>query len=571
MDDAGLALVAFEPCGRRGRVPRGTTVMEAARLLGADLLNVCGGQGTCGKCAVRPLGMGGLGGSDAPALSAPSETERELFAGHAAAEPWRLACEARVLGHVVVHVPERARAGRQVIRKAVTGPLRCPVDPAVPLPAGCGPRTAFGVALDVGSTTIACYLCDLVTGAVVESAAMINPQVAYGEDVMARITFAIGRAGGGAILHAAVVGALNQLIADVAAAAGITSHDVRDIVIVGNTCMHHLVLGLDVEPLSYPPFSPVVREATDVPACDLGIDVPPGVNLHALPTVAGFVGADTLGVLIGAEPFADVQQATLVIDIGTNGELVLGKSGRLVCSSCATGPALEGAGMKFGMRAAPGAIERVRIDPGTLTVRCKRVGDEGWWAADEGGEAAGLCGSGVFDAVAEACRRGIIQRNGRFDLAVGRRALRDGPDGPELVLARSSGSQTSSVVLTQDDVRSFQLAKGAMCSAARLMMRHLGVEQLDRVVLAGAFGSVIDPASAAAVGLYPECHLDHVVAVGNAAGDGARAALLSRARREEAQRLARQMEHLELTRLPSFARELARAMFLPGGPGPEGS
>lgn len=296
---------------------------------------------------------------------------------------------------------------------------------------------------------------------------------------------------------------------------------------------------------------------------ELGLRISPGAYVYVLPIEAGFVGADNVAVLIAEEPY-NQDDMVLTIDIGTNGELVLGNREKLISSSCATGPAFEGAQMKYGMRAAPGAIEKLEIDPDTKEVRFKVIGEEAWSTDLEEVGAKGICGSGIIDAIAQMFRADIMQRNGRLNTNLETPRLRIADDGPEFVIAWANETSIGQdITVCQADVRAMQLAKGAMYVGAKLMMRHLGVETLDKVVLAGAFGSYIDKKSAATIGLFPDCALENVYAVGNAAGDGARIALLNIEKRKEADKIARQVEYIELTVEPDFEKEFAKAMWFP--------
>jgi uncharacterized 2Fe-2S/4Fe-4S cluster protein (DUF4445 family) len=294
----------------------------------------------------------------------------------------------------------------------------------------------------------------------------------------------------------------------------------------------------------------------DIRARDIGLMVSPGAYVHLLPVIAGFVGADTVGVLIAEEPY-NRDEITLIIDVGTNGELILGNRNRLICSSCATGPAFEGATIRHGMRAAQGAIEAIHIDPSTLEVEFNIIG------RDEV-KAKGICGSGIIDGVAEMFVAGILKKNGQFNKDLKTRRLRFDSEGPAFVIAWPNETYTGQeIVICLDDVRAVQMAKGAIYAAAKLMMAELGVRHLDKVILAGAFGSFINRKSAAAIGLFPDCELENVQAVGNAAGDGARIALLNAEKRKEADHESAKVEYVELTTRPGFQKEYARAMYFP--------
>ncbi len=421
----------------------------------------------------------------------------------------------------------------------------------------------YGLAVDIGTTTVAAYLCNLGNGELVATDSMMNPQVAMGEDVMSRITYAMShREGGLGRMQGALIDGLNKLIRNVARSSKLTPRDIREVTFVGNTAMHHILLGIDPEYLGVAPFTPAVHGSLDVKARDLGLQVHPGASAHILPIEAGFVGADNVGVLIAEEPY-NQDEIILIVDIGTNGELVLGNRHRLLSTSCATGPALEGAHIKSGMRAAPGAIERVRIDPQTYEVGCRLIGDE----HRRGRRAVrprGLCGSGIIDAVAELYRAGVIDRTGRFRKGLSSARLVAVDGRPEFILAHAEETAIGrDITVSQEDVRNVQLAKAALYAGARLLMRRLGVDRVDRVVLAGAFGSYIDTEEAQVLGLFPDCPPGRIYAVGNAAGDGARIALLNRHKRREAEEVARRVEYVELTLEPDFQRYFVEAMYIP--------
>ena len=424
----------------------------------------------------------------------------------------------------------------------------------------------YGLAVDIGTTTVAAYLCNLSNGQVVATDSMMNPQVTYGEDVMSRITYAMMNPPDGLKrMEEAIIEGLNALAQSTAKIAGIAPEEIMEMTVVGNTAMHHIFLGIDPQHLGVAPFAPSVHRSLDIKARELNLRVHPAANVHVLPVEAGFVGADNVGVLITEEPYRKKEMA-LIIDIGTNGELVLGNKERLISSSCATGPALEGAHIQFGMRAAPGAIERVRIDPETLGVRFKVIGQELWNDECAPGEiqARGICGSGIIEAVAEMFKAGVVERSGRINGGISNPRLRKAEKGYEFVIARAEETSIGQdITVSVSDVRAVQLAKGALYAGAKIMMGVLGVERLDKVILAGAFGSYIDSERAMTLGMFPDCDLQKVVAVGNAAGDGARIALLNRKKRAEADRVAREVEYVELTVYPEFSTEFAEAMYIP--------
>jgi uncharacterized 2Fe-2S/4Fe-4S cluster protein (DUF4445 family) len=345
-------------------------------------------------------------------------------------------------------------------------------------------------------------------------------------------------------LRQAVTTGINQLLLKACARAGVAAKHVAEMIIVGNTVMHHLLLGLETQFLVRTPFTSVVQRPCDLRAQDLGLEINPAGNIHILPIIAGFVGADVVGDLVATQ-FYHGKEVTLLIDIGTNGELILGnESLGLTACSVAAGPAFEGSHIGFGMSASPGAIEHVRIDPASCDVQYETIG---------GSPPKGVCGSGILDAVAEMLQAGIILPNGKIEMSIPSRRLRQGQEWIEFVLEWAENTALGKdIALTQKDVREVQLAKAAFRAGVRILMQHMGVKQVERVVLAGAFGSYLDPKSALAIGMLPPCDPERIISVGNAAGTGARMALLSKSQRAEAANVALRVNYLELTVQPNF-------------------
>jgi uncharacterized 2Fe-2S/4Fe-4S cluster protein (DUF4445 family) len=561
-------------------------------------------------------------------LSPMGSSERKFLSPEQEQEGFRLACQAHVLQSIVVFVPEESRMGKQVVRKAANEirinlkpaakKYYVELTPAtLEDPRGDWERLeaelknayslnsltidyqvlitlqgmvrlgewkvtvsvwhdrevikvepgevekAYGLAVDIGTTTVAGYLCDLTDGRLVATASMMNPQVVYGEDVMSRISYTITHADGLEQMNRVILDGLNGIIEEAAMLAGISRTDIVDMTVVANTCMHHLFFNIDPRNIGRSPFPPALHHSMDVKARDVGIKIAPGAYIHALPIEAGFVGADNVGVLIAETPYLQESMA-LIIDIGTNGELVLGNRQKLISSSCATGPAFEGAEIRHGMRAAPGAIEKIVINRDTKEVRFKVIDQEGWNTELQEVKAKGICGSGIIDVVPQLFLAGVIDRTGRFNKELKSPRYREKNSQPEFVIAWASETSIGQeIVICQDDVRAIQLAKGAMYAGAKIMMGALGVEKIDKVILAGAFGSYIDKVSAALLGLFPDCDLDNIYSVGNAAGDGARMALLNTDKRKEADEIARQVRYLELTLEPGFNKAFAQAMWIP--------
>uniref|UniRef100_UPI0025BD6F44 ASKHA domain-containing protein n=1 Tax=Ferroglobus sp. TaxID=2614230 RepID=UPI0025BD6F44 len=415
-------------------------------------------------------------------------------------------------------------------------------------------ENVYGLAVDIGTTTVVGYLTDLRTGKVLAVDSMMNPQVTYGEDVMSRITYAMQNPEGLEQLNRKIIDGINEILKNVCDQAGIKPEEVSEVTIVGNTAMHHIFLKIEPKYLSLAPYVPALHKSYDVKARDLGLNISKGGYVHVLPIEAGWVGADNVAVLIATEPYKR-DEMCLVIDIGTNGEIVLGNKERLISCSAAAGPALEGAHIKHGMRAATGAIERIRIDPETFEPEYKTIGNA---------PPRGICGSGIIDAAAELYRVGIVKKNGRFNLDLDTPRVRVADGQPEYVIAWANETAIGhDIVITQKDIREIQLAKGAMCAGAHILMKEMGVESVDRVIVAGAFGNYIDKISALIIGLVPDVPVDRIESVGNAAGVGARLALISKEKRREANEIARKVEHIKLAVHPDFEREFSMAMYFP--------
>jgi uncharacterized 2Fe-2S/4Fe-4S cluster protein (DUF4445 family) len=423
---------------------------------------------------------------------------------------------------------------------------------------------ALGVAFDVGSTTVAGHLCDLRTGEVLASAGAMNPQIRFGEDLMSRVSYVMMHPGAAAELTAAVRGCLRELVGALVAEAGAERTDVLEVTLVGNPIMHHLVFGLDPTELGGAPFALATDSALRVPARDLELDVHPGARAYALPLIAGHVGADTAGVILAEAPY-EREDVSLIVDVGTNAEIVLAVGGRLLAASSPTGPAFEGAQISAGQRAAPGAIERVRIDPETLEPRFRVIGTDAW--SDEpafaGTRVSGICGSGIIEVIAELHLAGALTAEGVIDPAAAERSPRVVADGRTFAYVLHDPPEGPRILITQNDVRQVQLAKAALYAGCRLLMDAAGVDRVDRIRLAGAFGAHIDPIHAMVLGLVPDCDPAHVTSAGNAAGTGARIALLNRAARAEIEEVVRRVEKIETAVEPRFQEHFVGAMGIP--------
>jgi uncharacterized 2Fe-2S/4Fe-4S cluster protein (DUF4445 family) len=559
------------------------------------------------------------------------EVETRYRARRGMAEEHRLSCQARILGDVVVDVPAESQVHRQVVRKraevraialdpivrlhylevappdmhAQRGDLErlqealaaqwqigaLPCDLAVlqglqhALRAGewkvtvavhAGVRLigmwpgfvdrVFGLAIDVGSTTIAGHLCDLHSGEVLASGGLMNPQIRFGEDLMSRVSYAMMNPGGMREMTAAVREALCALIAQVTDEAGVDPSELLALTAVGNPIMHHLLLGIDPRELGTAPFALASDRALTLRASELELTAHPGARIYFLPCIAGHVGADTAGVVLSETPHL-ADEMTLIVDIGTNAEIVLGNRHRLLAASSPTGPAFEGAQISCGQRAAPGAIERVRIDRETLEPRFKVIGCDLW--SDQPGFAkatartgvTGICGSGIIEVLAEMFLAGILRADGTIDGDKAAVSARVQPDGRTHAYLLHAGEPEIRVL--QTDVRAIQLAKAALYAGARLLMDHLGIDRVDRITLAGAFGSQIDTTYAMVLGLIPDCDLAKVASAGNAAGTGARIALLNQAARTEIEQVVKRIEKIETAIEPRFQEHFVAAMAIP--------
>ena len=550
---------------------------------------------------------------------------RPLPAGH------RLSCSAQIQGNLVVDVPASSQVHRQVVRKAAEarpitldplvhlhyvevrepdmqdpsgdlqrllealhrewefGPLRCDLAVLQTLQAalrkgqwkvtvavhagsqliGVWPGfhdRIYGLAVDVGSTTIAAHLCNLETGEVVASAGSMNPQIRFGEDLMSRVSYSMMHPGGAQQMTEAVRAALNKLAAEVARDAKVSVSDILELTMVGNPIMHHLLLGIDPVELGGAPFALATDSPLDLRAAELGLTLHPGARVYTLPCIAGHVGADAAAMILAERPDLS-EKLTLLVDVGTNAEIVLGNRQRLLACSSPTGPAFEGAQISCGQRAAPGAIERVRIDPATLEAKFKVIGSDLW--SDEPGfnEAVarsgvtGICGSGIIEVIAEMYLAGIINQDGVVNGALEARSDRIVQTGR--TFSYTVYRAATPLQITQNDVRAIQLAKAALHAGVRLLMDHMGVDQVDRIRLAGAFGNHIDVKYATILGMIPDCELSQVSSAGNAAGTGARIALLDKASRKTVEELVQRVEKIETAIEPKFQAHFVAAMGIP--------
>jgi len=611
----GELAVDFQPAGRRVQIEPGQTILAAARKIGlllgeGGLTAPCGGRGLCGRCWVRVAA--GAAGELTPA-------ERRFLSPEQLQQGYRLACQAVIQGPLKVEIPPESMLGVQNLQleglevevvpagpvkryslsltkttidnpqplwQQVVGELEATCDlqqatvdfnlaqGTVPLAdegravvavrgseviniyAGRLAPPPVGLAVDLGTTKIAGFLLNLETGAVLAADGIMNPQIAYGEDVMARLCYALeGEADYRCIQRVEIEG-LNQLAAILAARAGIDTTDIEEAVIVGNTAMHHLLLRLPVAQLARAPYVPAVTTPVEVKARSLGLNFSPGACVYFQPVIAGFVGGDHVAMILGSR-IDTAPRVTLGLDIGTNTEIVLSYGGRMLSCSCASGPAFEGAHIAQGMRAVTGAISAVRISDD---------GREVFWESIGGVPPVGICGSGILDAIAELYRTGILNASGRLD---GRhpRVRRPAGGGPPEFLLVPSGEAgiDSDLVVTQKDISEIQLAKAAIASGTLLLLEAAGltVNDLEEIVVAGAFGTYLKLESAITIGMFPELPLELFRQVGNAAGTGARLALLSMQERYRGEAIARQVGYIELMTRESFNDIFVSSLMLP--------
>ena len=569
--------------------------------------------------------------SDAAHLGRRNEVEDACAGRRGLGEGRRLSCQAPLIGDVVVDVPMESQVHKQVVRKrpevrdieldpAIRLHYVEVVEPDLHSPSGdferlrqalvaqwgldgpeCDLRTlqrlqavlregnwtatvavhrgqritavwpgfhdrACGIAFDVGSTTIAGHLCDLSSGRVLASSGRMNPQIRFGEDLMSRVSWSMMNPGGAEQMTAVVREAMSGLAGELAAEAGIDRFDILNATVVGNPVMHHLLLGIDPVELGGAPFALATDAGMTLWATELDLEINPDARIYVLPCIAGHVGADTAGVILSETPHLR-DGMTLVVDVGTNAEIVLGNNERLLAASSPTGPAFEGAQISSGQRAAPGAIERVRIDPETLEPKIRVIGCE-LWSDEEGFAGAtrktgvtGICGSGIIEALAEMYLHGLLRADGTIDGTMAARTPRIRADGRTFAWLLWDGAPE--IVVTQNDVRAIQLAKAALYAGARLLMDRMGIDTVDRIMLAGAFGSHIDPRHAMVLGMIPDCPLDRVSSAGNAAGTGAMIALLNQGARDSIEDVVRRIEKVETAVEPKFQEHFIEAMAFP--------
>jgi len=531
--------IELQPLGRRIRAGAGQSVLATAQSVGVELQAVCGGVGTCGQCKVRCVSGN---------LTEPTLEEFEQLGEAGIRVGSRLACQAVPLSDVQMEIPAESLTSLQ--RVQIEGGGQCvPVDPVLPLQELVSRRPILGLAIDLGTTKLAGYLVDLESGRTIAASGRMNPQIVYGEDVISRIAFANKGEDGRRQLREKVIEALNALATELCIEAHISVDHIFEAVIAGNTAMHHFFLGLPVGQLGTAPYLPATVEPLYQSAEGLGLRLAPNAKVYTPPNIAGYVGGDHVAMLLGID-LNRRPQPTLMIDIGTNTELTLCADGRLFSCSCASGPAFEGAHIQQGMRAAPGAIERVRFEAGEIQ----------YYTIDRQ-PPTGICGSGILDAIAALLDANLLDERGNFRKQAS--GLHAGKHDNEFVLAGPEQTESgSSIVLTRQDISEIQFAKAAIRAGIEVLLKlaNLAGESLQSIVIAGAFGSYLDMRSAVRVGLFPDIPLERFRQVGNAAGLGARFVLASSTARREAEQIVERIQYVELTNHPAFHEQFVKAL-----------
>ncbi len=610
-------LVHFQPLGRKTEARPGKTLLEQARDAGVSIESICGSAGKCGKCKV--IVRVGTSALSAPTdVETRVLKDEDIRGGVRLACQARVLSQSRI----VLDVPEESRRGHHRLLAAGVEPevklnpavrksllkippatlkdlradddrlidvlfkrarVRASIHPGVhkSLPdamrrsewtatvttfrdteiiqvePGNTTNEVFGVAADIGTTKVVAYLIDLRTGETLANESMPNPQIPFGEDLMSRISYTIKEPDGGKRLQSVIVDGLNTLVRKLCDKKGLQPEDVLEVMVVGNTAMHHLFFGIPAHHVAAAPYAPVVRTSLSVSPGHLGVDMYPFGRVSSLPNVAGFVGADAVSDLVSSGLYKD-KKIGMMIDIGTNTEIIAGNNEKLISCSCASGPAFEGAHIKYGMRASTGAVERVWIDPAGGEVLLRTVDDS---------QPRGICGSGIVDAISEMFKAGMLDSTGRLVPASGEERIRKlQSGGHEFVLAwAAETAMKEDITITQHDIQEIQLAKAAIFTGVAVLMKKLKLRcsDLSRVYAAGAFGTYVDASSAINIGMYPDVPVERIKFIGNAAGSGARMCLKSTKMRDLADELSRKVKYIELAAEPSFQNEFAQAMFLP--------
>lgn len=608
-----IAILTFEPDGKKVRVKAGVTVLQAAKDAGIGIRSECGGKGTCGKCKVII--------KDAHSVTEISSVEKNTLSQREIKDGYRLSCQAKILKDVVVMVPPESRIGTRkfmlygVEREVEINPLvkkiyvqlkkptlsdvgadlerllealekymenRDALDfdfdilrelpeilrrsnwkvtvvlwdnKVINVEPGDTTNEMFGAAVDIGTSKIVCHLVNLKSGETLAVGSIENPQILYGEDIISRITYASKGNHNLNSLRKLIIDGLLKVLVEVCQKAGVSLNKVYEVVAVGNTAMHHLFLGIQPKYLALSPYTPVVKKLISLPAKILNLNINPNGIITIPPIIAGFVGADAVADIL-ATGIHESEDNTLLVDIGTNTEIIVGNRDDLMCCSCASGPAFEGAHIKDGMKAATGAIERVRITA-DLEVEYETIG---------GGKPRGLCGSAVVDAIAEMFKRDIIDRYGKFNPNVVTPRLKKTKRGMEFVIAWQNETATGKeITITQRDIRELQLAKAAIYTGCSILLKrkNLKEKEINTLFIAGAFGNYINPENAKVIGLIPNVPTENIKFVGNTAVAGAKMALVSCKMRESMKTILKIVRYYELATDPDFNSTFINSLLFP--------
>lgn len=605
--------IRFEPEGRKVKVKSGLNIFEIAKKVGVKIRSECGGEGSCGKCRVVV--------EDQSGLTEVSENELQLIKPKDLGRGYRLACRAMVNDDIVVFVPPESRVGVRkiqvegmerpveldpVVKKVHLMLSKPSVDDMEPdfdrlaaslqkrglnqpeidhellraLPdvlrdaewnitatvwnnkriisveKGNTSNVIYGFSVDIGTSKIVGYLVDLTSGDVISIRSLENPQMVFGEDIISRVYYAMSDKEASKRLQEMTIGTINKLITEACQETNINPNKIYEVTVVGNTVMHHLFLGIQLKYLALAPYVPTIKRPIDIKAGSLKIETNPHANVHVLPVIAGFVGADAIADIL-ATGIHETDEMCLLMDIGTNGEVLVGNREDIVACSCAAGPAFEDMHIKHGMKAATGAIEKLKINPDTWEVKYETI---------DGAKPVGICGSGIIDAVAEMFRCAIIDQDGRFSKNIRTPRLRHVNGKPEFIIAWKHETESDTdITISQKDIQEIQLAKAAMHTGAAILMEKKEVTEkdLDRVYIAGAFGRCLNAESARFIGLIPDVPSQKIAFVGNTAISGAKMALTSKEIRETAQKLSTNVRYVELAAAPSFHNEFLSSMFFP--------
>ncbi len=529
--------ILFRPSGRKVTCSARSDILACCRENNIDLASVCGGQGKCRSCRVRiEKGIAGP----------PTAGERKRLSREELESGWRLACQTRPAGDLVVYLPP--------VRRLTSTPAFKEELLAGVVPDGGArrPGRAPGVAVDLGTTKIAGYLVDLRDGRILDSCAIANPQDVHGDDVISRITYAMSSDEGERRLQRKAVAAMDELIRKLCRAEDCAPGMISRISVCGNTAMHHLLLGLPVGQLASAPYLPWTKDPVNISAGRLGLKSAGEADVYLLPVIGGYVGGDHVAVLAATDA-ADRKSATLIVDIGTNTEISLAGAGGIASVSCASGPAFEGGHIKHGMKASAGAIDKIVIKDGRVRFR-----------TIAGHRPVGICGSGMLDAVAQMSIAALIDPGGRMRRESPLIRMKGGQ--PEILIAAgglSAGGED--IVITQGDIRELQLAKAAIRTGIDVLLETAGMaaDDVKRVIIAGTFGNYIDIKSAVRVGMLPDLPLRRFSQVGNAAGAGACMVLVSEAARKKAEATAGNVRYIELADRPDFMQKFVRALGIP--------